>query len=245
MNTDRERSILEILLKEKKIRVKDLSRQLYASEPSIRRDLASLEKQHLIKRVYGGAVLEENGISMIKIPFTIRELEQSSEKVRIARKASSLVGDGTVLFLDASSSAYNMIPFLASKKNITIITNGLKTQMKLAEYSNIKTISTGGQLLNSCYALVGEEAYKTIDRFTADFFFFSCRGISAEGNLTDISEAEDYVRNKMMEHSSSSYLLCNSNKIGTTYYHKLCHASQLNGIISDSEPPENLKPYFI
>ena len=108
--------------------------------------------------------------------------------------------------------------------------------------SNIKTISTGGQLLNSCYALVGEEAYKTIDRFTADFFFFSCRGISAEGNLTDISEAEDYVRNKMMEHSSSSYLLCNSNKIGTTYYHKLCHASQLNGIISDSEPPENLKP---
>lgn len=210
MNTDRERSILEILLKEKKIRVKDLSRQLYASEPSIRRDLASLEKQHLIKRVYGGAVLEENGISMIKIPFTIRELEQSSEKVMIARKASSLVGDGTVLFLDASSSAYNMIPFLASKKNITIITNGLKTQMKLAEYSNIKTISTGGQLLNSCYALVGEEAYKTIDRFTADFFFFSCRGVSGEGNLTDISEAEDYVRNKMMEHSASSYLLCNS-----------------------------------
>ena len=245
MNTDRERSILEILLKEKKIRVKDLARQLYASEPSIRRDLASLEKQHLIKRVYGGAVLEENGISMIKIPFTIRELEQSREKVMIARKASSLVGDGTVLFLDASSSAYNMIPFLASKKNITIITNGLKTQMKLAEYSSIKTISTGGQLLNSCYAFVGDEAYKTIDRFTADFFFFSCRGVSGEGNLTDISEAEDYVRNKMMEHSASSYLLCNSNKIGTTYYHKLCHASQLSGIISDSEPPENLKQYFI
>lgn len=245
MKTDRERAILEILLERKNIRVKDLAKQLFTSEPSIRRDLASLEKQHLIKRVYGGAVLEENGISMIKIPFTIRELEQANEKIMIAQRACSLVSDGAVLFLDASSSAYNMIPFLASKRNITVITNGLKIQMKLAEYSNIKTISTGGKLLNSCYALVGEEAYKTIDRFTADLFFFSCRGISNEGNLTDISEAEDYVRNKMLEHSVASYLLCNSNKIGTTYYHKLCHASQLNGIISDSEPPEGLKPYFI
>ena len=107
MNTDRERAILEILLKEKQIRVKDLAKQLYASEPSIRRDLASLEKQHLIKRVYGGAVLEENGISMIKIPFTIRELEQSREKVLIARslceQAHLYVWDEPLNFIDIYS----------------------------------------------------------------------------------------------------------------------------------------------
>lgn len=244
MNTDRERAILEIILKEKKVTVKELAKQLFSSEPSIRRDLASLEKQQLIKRVYGGAILEENGISKLKIPFIIRELEQSNEKVFIARKASTLVNDGAVIFLDASSSAYNLIPFLAMKKDITIITNGIKAQMKLTEY-NMKTISTGGLLLNSCYALVGEEAYKTIERFTADIFFFSCRGVSDEGELTDISEAENYIRNKMMKHSNSSYLLCNSNKIGTKYFHNLCHASELNGIISESEPPEKLKSYFL
>ena len=63
MNKDREKQILEILLKEKKVNVKDLAARLYSSEPSIRRDLANLQKQNLIRRVHGGAILEETGIS--------------------------------------------------------------------------------------------------------------------------------------------------------------------------------------
>ncbi len=54
MNTDRERSILKILVHDKKVTVKDLSTRLFTSEPSIRRDLVSLERQHLLKRIYGG-----------------------------------------------------------------------------------------------------------------------------------------------------------------------------------------------
>ena len=116
MNTDRERSILKILVHDKKVTVKDLSTRLFTSEPSIRRDLVSLERQHLLKRIYGGAILDDNDVSRQRIPFLLRELEQSQEKVTIAKKAASLVGDGAVVFLDASSSAFNLIPFLALKK---------------------------------------------------------------------------------------------------------------------------------
>ena len=42
MNKDREKSILEIVIKEKTVTVKDLARRLYASEPSIRRDFRRL-----------------------------------------------------------------------------------------------------------------------------------------------------------------------------------------------------------
>ena len=42
MNREREKSIMEIAVKEKTITVKDLAHRLYASEPSIRRDLCSL-----------------------------------------------------------------------------------------------------------------------------------------------------------------------------------------------------------
>ena len=50
MNKEREKSILEIAIKEKSVTVKDLARRLYSSEPSIRRDLCSLEKQGLLRR---------------------------------------------------------------------------------------------------------------------------------------------------------------------------------------------------
>ena len=231
MNKNREKEILEILLKQKNVTVKQLADSLFISEPSIRRDLASLEKQHLIKRIHGGAVLEETMLSKNKIPFLIREYEQSSAKVLIAQKAIDLINDNDVIFMDASTSCYYLIPFLSSKRNITVVTNGVKALTKLAEY-DINTISTGGTLVNSCLALVGEEAYKTIETFNADIAFFSCRGISGDGYLTDIAPEENNIRKHMMKNSKKSYLLCASEKFGKKYFHNLCHKDELNGIIT-------------
>ena len=232
MSIDREKQILEILLKEKKSSVKQLAKILFVSEPSVRRDLQSLEKQNLIKRIHGGAVIEETALSKNKIPFLIREYEQSSAKTMIAKKAIELICDNDIVFLDASTSCYYLIPFLASKRNLTVITNGVKALIKLAEYG-INTISTGGALLNSCLALVGEEAYKTIETYNADIALFSCRGVSNDGYLTDFSLEENNARKKMIQHARKSYLLCTSEKIGKSYFHNLCHKDDITGIIHE------------
>lgn len=242
MNAEREKAILEILIRDRKVTVHSLAETLYASEPSIRRDLKSLERQKLLRRVHGGAILEENTVSEMKIPFFVRELESSNEKVEMAKRASRLIHDGDVIFLDASTSAYSIIPFLTAKKDVTVITNGIKTLTKLSEY-NIKTISTGGDVVNSCLAMVGELACASIENYHADLTFFSCRGVSEDGTLTDIAEKEDFVRRKMIAHSKKAYLLCSQNKFGHTYFHRLCHASQLTGIIAIGDLPENLADY--
>ena len=232
MNIHREKQILEILLKEKRVTVQQLAKLLFTSEPSIRRDLVSLEQQHLIKRIHGGAVLEETALSKNKIPFLIREYEQSSAKTLIAQKAIDLVSDNDVVFLDASTSCYYLIPFLASKRNLTVITNGVKTLAKLAEY-DINTFSTGGALINSCLVLVGDEACRNIEAFNADIAFFSCRGVSEEGFLTDIAREENIVRKSMIQNSKKAYLLCATEKFGKKYYHNLCHKDAITGIIHE------------
>ena len=232
MNKEREKVVLEMLLIKKRVTVKELSHTLYISEPSVRRDLADLEKQNLIKRIHGGAVLEETLISKNKIPFIIREYEQSSAKTIIAQKASEYVKDNDIVFLDASTSAFRVIPFLLSKANITVVTNGVRALTSLAEF-NINTISTGGRLVNSCLALVGDEAYKTIDSINANIAFFSCRGLSEDGYLTDISPEEDYVRQRMIKNAEHAYLLCATDKFGKKYYHNLCHKDDIDGIISE------------
>ena len=230
MNKEREKSILEIAIREKQVTVRDLARRLYASEPSIRRDLCSLEKQRLLRRTHGGAVLDENALSEIKIPFLIRELEKGDEKIRIARKAAALVPDDSILFLDASTSAYAMIPFLAEKKHLLVITNGIKALTKLCE-SNINCIGTGGNVIHSCLAFVGEDCQQTIRQYNADFCFFSCRGLSDDGRLTDISQPENAVRAKMIAHSKEAYLLCTSDKFHKVYYHNLCTCDEISGVV--------------
>ena len=61
LKNEREREILT-LLKSKNgfITVKELCDTLYASESSIRRDLAALERRGAIRRKYGGAELVSN-----------------------------------------------------------------------------------------------------------------------------------------------------------------------------------------
>ena len=239
MNRERQTSILKIIIKEKCVSVNDLAQRLYASRPSIRRDLAALEKQKLIRRVHGGAVIDENGISEIKIPFLTRELEQSDEKTRIAARSSELIKDEDVIFLDASSTAYALIPYIAAKKDITVITNGLKALMKLSEY-HITAISTGGNVNASCLAMVGDDAIRTINTYNADLCFFSCRGLSETGELTDISAPENNVRREMIKRAERSYLLCTENKIGHKYYHKLCSVSDRSGVITENELPDKI-----
>ena len=231
MNNERDKIILELLLKNKKVTVKELAAALYISEPSVRRDLARLEGQNLIKRVHGGAMIDDSALSKNKIPFKVRELEESSAKVIMAKAAAELIEDGNIVFLDASTSAYNVIPFLEGKKNITIVTNGVRALERLAEYG-INTISTGGQLDAGCMSLVGEEAYKTIESINADICFFSCRGVDEEGNLTDIFPAENYIRARMIKHSKKAYLLCSHDKFGKRYFHNLCHRNSVDGVIS-------------
>lgn len=238
--SERTKQILEILLNEKKVTVSDLAKRLYSSEPSIRRDLTFLAKQNLIRRIHGGAIIEENSESRQKIPFILRELEQSDEKVLMASKAAELVRDGDTVMLDASTSAFNMIPYLAAKNGITVITSGVKALAKLGELG-VNTYSTGGHLLPSCQSLVGDDACATIKKYNADIVFFSCRGLSENGMLTDLSIEENIVRKQMLLSSKRSVFLCGSKKFDKTYLHNLCHISEITNIISDMPLPDKFK----
>ena len=240
MNSERKNQIIKILLKEKKISVKDLSKALYISEPSIRRDLSELEKEKLIRRVHGGAVLEEHSESFIKIPFLLRELEDHDAKTVIAQKAAELVHDGDVIMMDASSSSYALIPYLAQKSNITVITSGIKSLMRLAEYG-IDAYSTGGHLLPSCFSLTDGDALDIISHYNANIVFFSCRGIAPDGMITDFSIEENMVRAKMIERSQKSVLLCAGKKMNKTYMHNICNIRDITTVISEDDLPDNLQ----
>ena len=71
---NRQQELLEILRQEQSATVSSLARRLYASEPTVRRDLAALEAQGYLKRVHGGAVI--GGAPDREIPYEVRAGEQ-------------------------------------------------------------------------------------------------------------------------------------------------------------------------
>ena len=63
---DRTSQILELLVKEKKIEVSELSAHLGVSQVTVRKDLDAMEAQGLITREHGFAVLSSWPITMKK-----------------------------------------------------------------------------------------------------------------------------------------------------------------------------------
>ena len=192
--TERQRELMNILKEEKNggfVSIHRLARQMFASEATIRRDLRELEAQNAIKRAYGGVALME--YLNQNIPLPLREQTHHPEKVEAARRAASVVRDGDVLFLDGASTTLEMIPFLAERKDLTVITNAASAADRLGELG-IRTYCTGGLLTPSSQAYTGRFAEEMIRSFHADAMFFSSAGISPEGEITDYSDEETSLR---------------------------------------------------
>ena len=211
--------------------VKELAEKLFISEPTVRRDIALLKEKDLLTSKNGVVSLKVS-FSDKRIPLFIRETEQNEEKVRIAERAAKHVKDGDVVMLDASTTAYHLLPHLVKFKNLILITNGAKTAIEAASMG-IKTICTGGELAPESFCYVGEDAESVLRRYNADIAFFSCRGLSNDGRVTDNSILENGIRRIMMENSARSFLLCDKSKHGKVYINTLCHTKNLDGVISE------------
>ena len=219
------------LLVQRPYSVKELSEKLFVSEPTVRRDIALLREKELLICKRGIVSLKTNSPDQ-RIPLFIRHLEQNEEKRAIARKAAHYIKDGYVIMLDASTTAFHLLPHLTDFKNILVITNGAKTALESASMG-IRTICTGGELMTESFCYVGTDAESVLKNYNADVAFFSCRGISENNIATDNSILENAMRKIMIKNSKKSYLLCDSSKFGKTYLNTLCNVEDLNGLITE------------
>jgi len=220
-----------LLLREKQAAsVRELSEKLYASEATIRRDLSALEQKGLIRRMRGGAALVDDATR--ELPLYMREMQQVEAKRIIAARAARHLQDGQIIFLDASSTVMQLIPYLEARRHLTIITNGMKTAQELSSLPH-KTYCTGGLMLHNSSAYVGNYAADFVANFNADLFFFSSRGVSDSGMITDASSEETHIRQVMFAHSCKHIFLYDHTKIGKTFCYNLCSMKLCDDAVTD------------
>ena len=230
---ERHEQIVQLLKGGRMVSVGEIAKQLFVSEATVRRDLTALERAGVLRRVYGGAVL--TGANR-DVPLLMRETEEQEAKQRIGRIAAGLVHENDVIILDASSTVYSMIPYLKDFKNVVAITSGLKTALALGE-RHIKTYLTGGLMIDNSYSMIGGYARDMIETLNADAVFFSCRGVSADGRMTDSSVEECELRKLMFRHAKRRVLMAAHNKIGRDYFYVQGKVSEIDDIISDAPLP--------
>lgn len=238
--SERHTQILLELEKDPKITVAQIAQKLHFSQPTIRRDFTELHRRGLITKHYGGATLNRvAGSPDQEIPFVLRENERSKPKEKMGLMASEYIRDGMVIMLDGSTSAYHLVPYLSKFKDIIVITSGAKTAVALAEM-HIPVFSTGGKMRTNSFSYIGKEAEDAVRKYNADAVFFSCHGLSLDGRMSDLSMEECHLRQVMLEQAKEKYLLCDSSKLGKTYFYNMGNIATLTAVISDHPLPDSL-----
>lgn len=222
------------------VSVSRLAEKLGVSTNTIRRDLEKLEKEGIIKRIHGGAVLSD--LAGYDLPFEQREVEYREQKDTIGAAASSLVNDGDTIIVDAGTTCLAVAKYLKERKDLTVLTNSVAVATELSSNPSIVVILSGGMMRGLTRSLVGPPAEQFFESVHVSKLFLATGGVSIEkGLLTNPNMHEVPVKKKMIEAADEIIVVADSHKLG---YTALCPFAKLNDvhkIVTDKGVSDDIK----
>ena len=236
LNEERRRAIIELVNRDGRVLVADLSRQFETSQVTIRKDLELLHGQGLLHRSHGGALPAQDGA--LEDP-TLREKEQlhRKEKLHIAAAAASLVKEGQVVILDSGTTTTAIARALRGFRNLTIITNAVNIAAELSG-TTLDVILTGGTLRKNSFSLVGPIAEETLRHLNADLLFLGVDGFDVHYGLSTPNLLESKVNRVMVEVARYRVVVCDSSKFGRRSLSLIAPTAGLHAAITDHGIPK-------
>ncbi|MBN2447330.1 MAG: DeoR/GlpR transcriptional regulator [Phycisphaerae bacterium] len=228
---ERQQKIIECLAENDVGRIADFARDFHVTEETIRRDLEKLDRQGKLVRIRGGAIpIAERTRDT---PFDIRRGANHAAKERIARQALAHVRDGSVIGLDASSSAHELACRLPDLR-ITVVTNAFPATAELWNRKQTRVLSTGGLLDPSSRSWIGSFAEQTLQRVNISTLFLSSKGIDVERGLSEVDDAQARVKRRMIELAEHVVLLADHSKFGVRSAVSFAGLGDVQTVITDS-----------
>jgi DeoR family fructose operon transcriptional repressor len=230
-SVQRQQSILTALRSAGRVDVADMAAELGVTGESIRKDLISLERQGLLRRVYGGAVAVEQ---LSFEPEVSHRIHYAEEKQRIAHAAlAHLPHSGSVL-LDAGSTTSRMAQMFPGDRELTVFTNTLSIAVTLLPRPNLKVYTLGGRVRGRTLAEVDAWALRSLAEINVDVAFLGTNGISTDRGLTTPDPSEAAVKRAMLACAQRKVLLADHTKIGLVSTCKFADLADMDLLITDT-----------
>ncbi len=180
---ERRERLLALLRSQDQVQIGRDAARLGVSRSTLHRDLVELEHQGVVRKVRGGATLDQE--SRFETHFDTRLKVNSAKKLEIAKKALRVIRDDSSIFLDHSSSAHYLARELKEQrfKNLVVISNSLAVAEELGGVKGLQVILTGGMVESEFRALSGRYVVEFLKRFNLHQIFASCGAVSLDQGL--------------------------------------------------------------
>ena len=233
---------IESFLKQKKAaKAAELATLLNVSIDTVRRDLEVLEKNGILKRVHGGAILQQNNQNVLNKLFNEREVKNLEKKQEVASLAIELIEEGQAVALNGGTTTIEIAKVLVEKfQRLTIITNDLRIVSILGANKNFNIILTGGFYNHEEYTLYGKQCEQILADFNIDIALITVNALSLEQGLTDFRMHEVGVIQTILSRTKYKVIVADSSKFETSSYINICPLNNIDLIVTDSSLPLNI-----
>lgn len=238
----RRNAIKERLQECKSVSITDLAARLDVTKETIRRDLKVMEENGELIRTHGGAYILD-GVQN-EIDISTRQVTCIEEKERIARKCESLIQTGDILFLDGSSTAWEIARKLVDRK-VTVLTNSLEIANILSVSTQAHLMLIGGEYSGSSKSFGGESSIRMLHQYHVDKAFISSRSVSMEHGISDTNDMVASMHRIMLEHAKEKYLAVDHSKLGFDSFSWVGPVNRLDGIVCDREFSPEWKDFLV
>ncbi|MEJ2709729.1 MAG: DeoR/GlpR family DNA-binding transcription regulator [Anaerolineales bacterium] len=217
------------------VTVAELSQMLGVSDMTIRRDLAYLESQAVLRRVHGGAIAYQQ--EDVEKPFSYRSTQANPQKKVIGWLAAQMVSDHERIILDAGTTTLQVANNLTCKSHITVITNNIPVAKELSQCPNITIVLLGGIVKHIEMCTVGDMVKKSLSLLAADKYFLSVTSFTIRMGAMETDMAETEIKQAMLRSAAETILVADSSKFDVTSLIQVAPLKDINKLITDDGLP--------
>lgn len=138
--------------------------------------------------------------------------------------------------MDAGSTNYQLAKLIVREnyRNLTIITNDLKTSMLLLNHDNIKVILVGGTVNSRGILTSGYLALEFLKQFRITKSFIGIQGVNDLFHVMTSQESKIGYKHYLIENSGQSILLTDESKFGENRMYYICELSDFDIVITNN-----------
>lgn len=218
--------------------ISELVKMLDVSHMTIRRDLKVMEGEGKVAIISGGVKLNQALIQ--ELPYVEKAMLHHSVKRNIGVIAERFIEPGSVVYLDAGTTTYEIAREVAHKlKKITVITNDFTIAEFLMTVPHINLFHMGGQVDVRNRSSIGYSAAQFIRQHNIEVAFISTSSWDFERGISTPDEGKMLVKHAVIESSRRNVLVSDSSKYGKYGMFHICALEQMDDIVCDNQlPPE-------
>lgn len=239
MKQDRLWQMKQLFFEKKNISNKELCETFDISIETVRRDLKILEKEGIIKRVYGGAVLSnDTSVPVSMEPWNIRFVHNQKEKSLIAAEMLRWIPDGSTIALDSGTSLFELAKLLNQKKDLTIITNSMHIATEISTHTHHTLYFIGGAVKKDEMITTGFLSIDFLNCFSRiDLAVVSTDGFNIKEGLTDFNVEMGMLKRSIFEKADKVLVAADYSKFSVNALYKVCAVENIDLVITDDKAP--------